>query len=352
MLAGRYLALIGLLAGLAPMGLLAGLQPAVAQVWTEGAVLNGHSDAIHGLVFSADRSTIASVSTPRVRNGGNEIRLLDVKAGKEQLRFSSPQDTVTCLLFSPDGKTLAIGSSDQTVKLWDTATGKERAGFNGHRFSIHALAFSPDGSKLAVASDHAAVLWDVNTGTEISSFRRQSACWRPAFSPDLTLLASANYQDIDLWDVARGKERTTLPDHRGQVACMAFTADGKTLAAASERLLEPGEYIVEFRFWDLTTGKEIRTLNAPAGVHCLRDMALSFDGKTLALLVAEHLLSTTPQLQIMDVSTEKVVAVRKFKDRQAAPVCLRLSPDGKLLATGFDDGSLRLWDVPAMPARP
>ena len=67
--------------------------------------------------------------------------------------------------YSPDGKTLASGSFDQTIKLWDAATGKERATLKGHTVGVLSVAYSPDGKTLASGSrDLTIKLWDMATG--------------------------------------------------------------------------------------------------------------------------------------------------------------------------------------------
>ena len=52
--------------------------------------------------------------------------------GKAQATLMGHMGVVSSVAFSPDGKTLASGSSDKTIKLWDVATGKEQATLQGH----------------------------------------------------------------------------------------------------------------------------------------------------------------------------------------------------------------------------
>ncbi len=67
------------------------------------------------------------------------------RMGTVRLRHGGPTRSVA---FSPDGKTLASGSEDQTIRLWETATGKSLLILKGHQGFINSVIFSPDGKTL------------------------------------------------------------------------------------------------------------------------------------------------------------------------------------------------------------
>ena len=115
------------------------------------------------VAFSPDQQTLAAgCDTVEVWNLGH----------RSVSRLKGHKDWVRSVTFSPDGKTLATASHDRTARLWDVNSGSEIATFRGHKplpGSVLSVAFSPDGQTLATASaDKSVGLWDIprNSGQQ------------------------------------------------------------------------------------------------------------------------------------------------------------------------------------------
>ena len=97
-------------------------------------------------------------------------KLWDAVAGQEFPDTSEGQEAITSAALSPAGKLLATSHGDMShrfgaapvefapsVRIWDATTGKERRRFQGNQKCITEVVFSPDGKTLAVASEEASV---------------------------------------------------------------------------------------------------------------------------------------------------------------------------------------------------
>ena len=122
----------------------------------------GHTGIVWSIAFSPDGNTLASGSS-------REIRLWDTVTGEQKGTLTGHEHDVLSLAFSPDGRTLASGGGrwDYTLRLWDVATGVSKGTLTGHTWTVTSLAFSPDGETLASGSgDGTVLLWELTPTRE------------------------------------------------------------------------------------------------------------------------------------------------------------------------------------------
>jgi WD40 repeat protein len=286
-----------------------------------------HPSEVFSVSYSPDGKTLASGSVD------NTVKLWDVVTGKELKTLNGHQNWVWSVSFSPDGKTLASGSADNTVKLWDVGTEKELKTLKGHQGTVRSVSFSPDGKTLASASDDSMVkLWDVVTGKELKTLKgHQGEVRSVSYSPDGKTLASASAdKTVKLWDVGTGKELKTLKGHQDKVYGVSYSPDGKILASASVDKT--------VKLWDVVTGKELKTLNGHQ--DAVWSVSYSPDGKTLVSA------SQDKTVKLWDVVTGK--ELKTLKGHQRLVLSVRFSPDGQTLASASDDKTVRIWVVKAL----
>jgi WD40 repeat protein len=311
----------------------------------------GHHSGVSTVALSSDGKTVAS--------GGEQIRLWDAVTGKP-LREIAVKAHVGALAFSPDGKQLATAGHDRVVRLWEVSSGKETAKFEGLKHMLCGVAFSPDGDKLAAGDVQSTIrIWDVKnqqmlqemdmkSGTEVLSL---------AFSPDGSTLACAgawndssflpagiiNIQGVEFtakkgyqvltWDAKTGKEGQRFEGLRDNLRSVAFSPDGKLIAAASS----DGAIAI----WDAANGKEHLYIkahpeHADSAFHATPSIAFAPDSKTLVSA------STDRTIRWWDMTTAKELG--RFR-ADGGILSLAIGKDGKTLVTGSEDTSVTIWDL-------
>jgi WD40 repeat protein len=267
------------------------------------------------------------------------VRLWNVATGMELRQWTGPQNGVASLVFSPDGKTLAVGEgSQQTVRLFEVATGKEMRQLSGGQNQTYSPAFSTDGKTVAAVSGNGNIFfWETATGKEIRQLPALNyGIMTVAFSPDGRTLAGGGANSrAHLWDVATGKERQVLAGHQMGITGVALAPDGKMLATTS---LDQ-----TVRLWEVETGKELRQLPRPevqaelgAAESLAPFIAFCPDGRMLGAAYPDG------TIYLWDPRTGK--ELRHFAANVGNVSALAFAPNGKALAAGGIEGPVRIWD--------
>ncbi|MEH1812750.1 MAG: NB-ARC domain-containing protein [Nostoc sp.] len=277
---------------------------------------------IHSVAFSPDGKLLATGDT------NNEIRLYQVADGKQLLICKGHKGWIWPVTFSPDGRVLASGSDDQTVKLWDISSGQCLATLEGHSAGIWSVSFSSDGNILASGSEDTTVrLWDVSSGQCIKILQVSSRVWAVAFSPDSKILASGNDDHtVRLWDVSTRQCIKILLGHTHRVQSVAFSLDGSLASGCHDQTL---------RVWNISSGQCLQILQGHTDL--INSVAFSLDGRKLASG------SDDQTVKLWDVSTGG--CIKTLKGHGSKVWSVAFNPNGTTLASGSDDQTVKLWDV-------
>jgi WD40 repeat protein len=311
--------------------------------WSEA----GDGRVMSAVAFSPDGRLLATTGYDRL------VRVWDVTTRKLVRKWRGHDCIILGVAFSADGKRLAtIGGEDKTVKLWDPLTRREILQLRGHTYFGECVAFSKDGQRLASSGlDGTVRIWDATpapSGQELLTLKHDDEVWSVAFSPDGQRIASSSFdKTVRLWDATTGDPLLRLPlSSHGTL--VAFSCDGKRLASISRDKTA--------RIWDATTGAEQSVLPTPND-H-LYGVTFSPDGRFLLVddvggqpgkEGGSHAV-TVWDAQAGQTSPRVIGVVGRHNEDIW---CLKFSPDGKLLASGSNDGNVKLWHWdPARPGQP
>ncbi|MFO1500395.1 MAG: serine/threonine-protein kinase [Verrucomicrobiota bacterium] len=285
------------------------------------------------LFLSADGRHLLTVYSNQTFSVWDTLRLAEGE------RHSLPFTNTAMAAVAPGGRLASFGSRNGEIVLWDVETGNPRPLPQAGMGRIHRLTFSPDGRYLAAADDfklptemagsnddprRTVRVWDLNGREKIRVFSPDGQfLWKLSFSQDSKMLMGGTWRgDVMLWLLKASRGPSTFLERSGNVEGLASLPDGETLLSAS----------TDIHFWSIRTRHETGTLRPRIG--WFSSLALSPDGRRLAAGV------NNGRIMIWDLASREEVAM--LEGHKETVTQIAFTDDGDHLISVSKD-QLRVW---------
>ncbi|CAG9981251.1 unnamed protein product, partial [Clonostachys byssicola] len=338
--------------------------------------LEGHTDTVNSVAFSADGQLIVSGSfdnTVRVWSAesgecqqmhygygdpAQVVNFLDdgnlmAASAYKAINFNASEDRiyhyirehhgprvypVTCSI-SCDGKLVALGLNDHRIDISPVDSSGNRQVLRGHAGWVYALEFSPTGKLLASGGDDKTVrLWSLPSGRCNQILEgHDSPVISIAFSADGQLVGTGCTTDetIRIWSVERGVCMQSLMGHSGGVCSLAFSPNSHILVS--------GSFDTTVRLWSIKSGEQLRIIETHHSA--VNAVAFSPDGNLVASCALDYIrISSLEEISYQKPPRNPMAVEDEDTEGQKGSVtCLAFS--GKLFASASKDCTLRLWSI-------
>ena len=345
------------------------------------STIKGHRQGITCLCFHPFYKRLASGSDDA------SIIIWECDEFTEERSLKAHSDSINHLTFDNNGKYLASCSSDLSIKIWNFDTMTVFRTLNGHEHTVSCVEFTPDGNFLYSASrDHMIKYWDINTGNCKNTLKGHEE-WVRSVSlnnkGDL-LASSSDDEKIFIWQTGTNTVQHELYGHSNKIECIIFLKNEKAiynvytsdyasqnklgvtenenkeeeknekedLAKLNEKLLKKQEllkakdkvnkeYLLSasrdktIKLWDAIGGVCIFTFTGHD--NWVRNLCEHSNGKYIVSC------SDDKSIRLWDLKTG-LCQKKLLNAHEKFVVAVSMSPKCKMLASGSNDLTIKIWD--------
>ncbi|KAG1816783.1 quinon protein alcohol dehydrogenase-like superfamily [Suillus subaureus] len=245
-------------------------------------------------------------------------------------RMIKVQNGISHILHLHGGQRVITNSWDGSFQVRDLERGMQFGEEWEEKDRVEAIALSPDGKTIASGSSDGAgiqrewcLVQDVESGKTILAPINTDLSV-VCYSPDAKMIATGGPDDLKVWDVDTGELLKTL---EGGFMCLAWTSDGKTLIAGGIEIAK-----FDTATWTVLDARSI----------ILADIILLSPNERI--LASTSVLDKT--LQLWNIETNQPIGTPLYHEENVS--CATFSADGKLLVTSCRDDHIYTWDVSAI----
>ena len=306
------------------------------------ATFVGHHAAVEAIEVDQEHNVLVSASRDKTALVWKLNRTQESWA-QQFTRLVGHNHFVSGLSLSRDASHLLTSSWDSTLRLWDLSTRQTKKLFLGHTKDVLDVKFSPCNRRIiSVSRDNSVKIWNILGDCKATlpgdSWATSIAC-APMANEQSPLVIAVGYWNgtVKIWTITEKVELTqTLKAHDGRCECVAFTPDGKwVITGGSDRKVV---------MWVTETGAKTLSFTAPAPVHAIAACpsqawicAATYEG------IAVWDIQAKAQIDLVQPAFKPLG--KREAGRTPDCTCLAWAADGSIMYSGYNDGSIRAWEV-------